>query len=269
LIDAVNELLAKQPKSTLQAVGVGAPNANYYTGCVEHPPNLNWGASTPLQQLLFTSFKVPVVLINDATAAAAGELYLGKGIGLQDFVLVTLGTGLGAGIVANGSIVHGMRGMAGELGHTMVNPNGRFCGCGRRGCLETYVSATGIRRTVYKLLADYTTDSPLRNIPYSDLEASVISKYASNGDSLALEAFDYTGRILGTKLADAAAILGTEKIFLFGGLVFSGELLLAPTRHYLEQNLSPLFKGKVSIEISGLQGKNAAVLGLASLAMKQ
>lgn len=266
LVDVIKSLIGQYPASMLTSVGVGAPNANFYTGCVEHPPNLNWGASTPLKHLLEVEFNVPVVLMNDATAAAAGELRMGHGDGLSDFVLITLGTGLGAGVVSNGEVIHGARGMAGELGHTMVNPNGRYCGCGRRGCLETYVSATGIKRTVYKLLADYMLDSPLRAIPFTELEASVISHYALNGDTIAREAFEYTGRILGAKLADVVAVLSPQKIFLFGGLVFSGELLLEPTRRHLEQQVSPVFKRKTNIEISGLQGKNAAVLGAAVLA---
>lgn len=253
----------------VQAVGIGAPNANYYTGNIERPVNLNWGELTPLVELLKEYYDFPIVLTNDANAAAIGELYYGNAKGMKDFVVITLGTGLGSGIITHGNLLYGHDGFAGELGHTLVNVNGRYCGCGRRGCLETYVSATGIKRTVYKLLADFREPSELRAVPFDELTAANITEAAIRGDKIAIEAFEYTGRVLGMKLADAVVHYSPQAIFLFGGLVKAGDYIFYPTKYHFEKNLMGLFKDKVRILPSGLMDKNAAILGAAALAWKE
>ena len=188
---------------------------------------------------------------------------------MKDFIVFTLGTGLGSGIVANGQVIYGHDGFAGEIGHTLVNVFGRTCGCGRKGCLETYVSATGIKRTVYKLLADYLVDSELRGVSFNDLSGRMITDAALRGDFIAKQAFEYTGRVLGMKLADTVAHFSPEAIFLFGGLVNAGDHLLTPARHHMEENMMRNYKGKVKLLVSGLQNKNAAVMGAASLIWEQ
>lgn len=270
LFVGIRALLAQLPASVqLSGIGIGAPNANYHTGNIENPPNLRWGPVTNICELLKNEFKVPVVLTNDANAAAVGEMRFGSAKGMKDFIMITMGTGLGSGIVVNGRLVYGHDGFAGELGHTLVNVNGRFCGCGRRGCLETYVSATGIRRTVYKLLADYTDPSPLRKVAFDDLSAEMISDHALKGDKIAMLAFEYTGRILGMKLADAVVHTSPEAIFLFGGLANAKDLIFQPAYQNMEAHMTPIFKGKVKLAISGLQGQNAAVLGAAALILDE
>ena len=264
-IDAAKAFLGFEAK--IVGVGIGAPNGNYYQGTIEKAPNLEWQGSVPFVDKLRQYFpEQPVVLTNDANAAAIGEMTFGVARGMQDFIVFTLGTGLGSGIVANGRLIYGHDGLAGELGHTLVNVFGRQCGCGRKGCLETYVSATGIKRTVYKLLADYTEESSLRGVAYDKLSAKMITEAAIAGDFIARQAFEYTGRVLGMKLADTVAHFSPEAIILFGGLVNAGEHLLKPTRHYMEENMMNIYKGKVKLLVSGLQDKNAAVLGASSLA---
>ena len=188
---------------------------------------------------------------------------------MKDFIVITLGTGLGSGIVVDGKIVYGADGFAGELGHTNVKHRGRECGCGKKGCLETYVSATGMKRTVFKLITEKITDSELRNISYNDLTSKMITEAARKGDEIAIEAFEITGRILGVKLADAVACTSPEAIFLFGGLAKAGDLLLEPTQRYMEENLFPIYRGKVKLLLSNLQETNAAVLGASALAWKE
>jgi glucokinase len=209
------------------------------------------------------------VITNDANAAALGELLFGAAKGMKNFVVITLGTGLGSGIVVDGKLVVGHDGFAGEFGHVVAKANGRQCGCGKRGCLETYASATGIRRTAFKMLADINQPSILRNITFEKLSAKMITEAAKTGDPLARAAFEYTGLILGTRLADLVAILNPEAIFFFGGLANAGELLFDPTRRHMEEYMFPVFKGKVKLLTSGLQDKNAAVLGAAALIWKE
>ena len=257
-------------ETELLGIGIGAPNGNYIKGTIEYPPNLNWKGVTPFIDKFKSYHKVPMFLTNDANAAAIGEMIFGDAKGMRDFIVFTLGTGLGSGIVANGELIYGHDGFAGELGHTLVNIFGRECGCGRRGCLETYVSATGIKRTVYKLLADYMEDSELRNIPFDQLTGKAITKAAIRRDSIAIRAFEYTGRILGMKLADTVAHFSPEAIFLFGGLVNAGDYLLKPTRQYMDENIMPIYKkNPVKLLASGLLNKNAAVLGAASMVWKE
>ncbi|MGL1887395.1 MAG: ROK family protein [Reichenbachiella sp.] len=245
--------------------GVGAPNGNYYKGTIEHAPNLNWGEIVDFKDQFTARFKIPVSLTNDANAAALGEMKFGGARGIKDFVVFTLGTGLGSGIVVDGKLVYGNTGMAGELGHVSVNPEGRYCACGRRGCLETYVSATGIKRTVSKLMADYTRPSVLRDISYNDLDGKAITEAAKNHDFIAIKAFEYTGKILGQKLADTVLHTSPKTIFLFGGLVHAGEYLLDPAKHYMEEKMFKPFKNLVDLRPSSLMDKNAAVLGSAAL----
>jgi glucokinase len=249
----------------LLGIGIGAPNANYFKGTVENPPNLQWGNVVHLADLFERQYKIPAVLTNDANAAALGEMKFGVAKGMKNFILITLGTGLGSGIVVDGDLVYGHTGFAGEMGHTTVNYGGRLCGCGRRGCLETYVSVTGIRRTVSKLLADSLVHSELRNISQNELTGEMISKAALNGDKIALEAFEYTGRILGTKLAEAVLFTSPEAIIMFGGLANSKDLILQPTLRHMDENMFHVFRGTVRLMFSSLQDKNAAVLGASGL----
>jgi len=270
LVSDVKEVRRKIPPHNLVGVGVGAPNGNYYRGTIEEAPNLAWKGTVHFTKELKTFFPgVPIVLTNDANAAAIGEMTFGGAKGMKDFIVFTLGTGLGSGIVANGEVIYGNDGFAGEIGHTLVNVFGRTCGCGRKGCLETYVSATGIKRTVYKLLADYMCDSELRGVSFNDLSGYMITEAALKGDFIAQQAFEYTGRVLGMKLADTVAHFSPEAIFLFGGLVNAGDHLLKPAKFHMEDNMLRNFKGKVKLLVSGLQNKNAAVLGASSLAWKE
>lgn len=246
-------------------IGIGAPNANFYRGTIESAPNLPWKGVVPVAETFKKIFHVPVILTNDANAAALGEMIYGKAKTMKDFIVITLGTGLGSGIVSNGRLVNGHDGFAGELGHVIVNPNGRHCGCGRRGCLETYVSATGIKRTVYKMLADHLDQTELRGISFNDLTTKMIAESANRGDVVAKHAFEYTGEVLGTKLADTVAHTDPEAIFLLGGLSLAGDLIFEPTRKHLEQTLMPIYRGKVKVLPSGLQNESTPILGAGSL----
>ena len=248
----------------LVGIGIGAPNANYYKGTVEYPPNLKWGMVKVIE-IAKNYSELPVAITNDANAAAIGELKFGAAKGMKDFIVITLGTGLGSGIVSNGELIYGSDGFAGEIGHTIYDPNGRQCGCGRKGCLETYASASGIKRTVFELLCNSNKPSELRSISFNDLNSKIIFDAALRGDEIALEAFDYTGKVLGTKLADSVAHTSPEAIILFGGLAASGELIFNPTKKYLEENLLNIFKNKVKILPSKLVKGNTAVLGAAAL----
>ena len=246
-------------------VGIGAPNGNYFTGSVVNPPNMNWG-SVNLVEAFNKYMDIPVFVTNDANATAIGEMLFGAARGMKNFIVLTLGTGLGSGIVINGELVYGDDGFAGELGHTCVEPNGRQCGCGNRGCLEAYASVTGIRRTVYILLGEMTADSPLRKIAFDDLDAKMISELARQGDPIALKAFEITAEFLGMSMANAVAFSRPEAIILFGGLTGAGDLLLQPTKNAFEKYLLDLFRGKIQVLKSGLENSNAAILGAAALA---
>lgn len=246
-------------------IGVGAANGNYYKGTIERATNLPWKGIIPLADMLTEEFHMPAIVTNDANAAAVGEMVYGSAKGMKDFIVITLGTGLGSGFVANGMLLNGKHGIAGEVGHTSVNPAGRYCNCGKRGCLETYVSATGIKRTVYKLLADHLEPSELRGISFDNLNTKMITEAAIRGDIVALAAFEYTGRILGMKLAETVVHTDPEAIFLFGGLSLAGDLIFKPTIRHMEANLMPLFRGKVKVLPSGLQNQAAPILGASSL----
>jgi glucokinase len=262
----IEEARAKlTPQARLRGIGIGAPNANHLRGTIEGAVNLDWGASVDFLGLVRERFDLPLAITNDANAAAIGEMLFGHARGLQHFLVITLGTGLGSGIVADGRLLHGASGFAGELGHTLVDPAGRQCGCGRRGCLETYVSATGLRRTAQVVLAERNEASPLRSLSQPELTSKRIFELAEAGDILALEAFDRTARILGLKLADAVAHTSPEAIFLAGGLAAAGELLLEPTQRYLDEFLFGAYKGTVQLRLSGLAAGDSAILGAAAL----
>ena len=250
---------------SLCGIGVGAPNANYYRGTVESPPNLQWKGVVHLADLIKHYYDLPVAVTNDANAAALGEMLYGAAKGMKDFIVITLGTGLGSGIVAGGNMVYGADGFAGEIGHTIVDPEGRQCGCGRQGCLETYASAPGICRTVWELLADRREDSTLRSVSPHDLTAVMIAEAANQGDVIARAAFEYTGKVLGMKLADSVAHTSPEAIILFGGLANAGPLIFEPTKHWMEEYMLNIFRNKVKLLPSGLKDADTAVLGAAAL----
>lgn len=265
LCDAIELSIKKSDEElNLIGVGVGAPSGNYHTGTIENAANLRWEGELDIAGLIGKRMNVDVKLTNDANAAALGERIFGGAKGMTDYMVITLGTGLGSGIVVNGDILYGHDGFAGELGHVIMRPGGRKCGCGRRGCLETYVSATGVKRTAYKMLAKEMDHSSLRDIPYNQLTAKMVAEAAGKGDSLALEVFEYTGKMLGEALANVASITSPKAIFFFGGLAKAGNLLFDPVRRAMEKNILFLYKDKISLLPSGL-GDDAAVLGAAAL----
>lgn len=251
-------------------VGIGAPNGNYYTGSIENAVNLTWRGVVPVVEKMKKYHPGrTVVMTNDANAAAIGEMVFGGARGMKDFCVITLGTGLGSGLVVAGNLVYGHDGFAGELGHVNVFLNGRTCACGRKGCLETYASASGIRRTVYWLLSERLEESELRTVSFMDLTARMICDAALRGDLIAREAFEYTGWVLGNKLADTVAHNSPEAIFLLGGLANARELIIEPTRRHMEEALLPFYRNKVSIRLSDLPDMNAGVLGAGALAWNE
>ena len=254
----------RTPNSRLIGVGIGAPNGNYFHGTIENAPNLKWKGIVPLAKLFRDALNVPAVLTNDANAAALGELFFGGAKGMKDFIFITLGTGLGSGIVVNGQMVYGHDGFAGELGHTIIIQHGRQCGCGRKGCLEQYCSATGIVKTYFEILKSGHPDA-LKDLDQSKIDAKFIFEKALNGDEDAFYAFNYTGELLGFALANSVAYTSPEAIFLFGGLAQAGELLFNPTILSFEKNLLNNYKGKVKLLPSSLPEDDAAILGAASL----
>lgn len=258
-------LLGNDPDYSLQGIGIGAPNANYYKGTIEQAPNLPWKGFIEFVKLLKQYFEVPMAITNDANAAAIGEMVYGGAKGMDNFLVITLGTGLGSGFVVNGKLIYGADGFAGELGHVTVYDNGRQCGCGKRGCLETYVSATGIKRTIYELLAERNEPSELRDISFNKLTAEMITQSALREDPIALAAFEFTGEILGKKLADTIALTSPEAIFIFGGLANAKNLIFQPTWHHMEKNLMKIYQNKVKLLPSLLKHKNAGVMGASAL----
>jgi glucokinase len=270
LVKRIHELCLEEfapfePTHSLMGIGIGAPNANFYDGTVRTPPNLSWHGDVPIAELFRDSFGLPVAVTNDANAAAIGEMMFGAARGMRHFIVVTLGTGVGSGIIVNGEVLYGHDGYAGELGHTTVDPQGRLCGCGKQGCLEAYASAGGLCRTVLSLLADWNSESVLRSVPVNRLTSLMVHEAAESGDAVALEAFEVTGRILGMKLADAVAITSPEAIFLFGGMAGAGEILFKPTRESMEKHLLSTYRNRVKLLPSGLMNGNAAILGAAAL----
>lgn len=251
----------------IKGIGVGAPNGNFYTGTIEYAPNLPWKGIIPLAKMIEDKFKLPVTLTNDANAAAIGENMYGAAQGMKDFIMITLGTGVGSGIVANGQLIYGHDGFAGELGHTIVIPDGRLHeGTGKHGSLESYASATGVKLTAIETLEKSKEPSLLRKIPKDAMDSKAVFEAAIQGDKLALEIFEYTGKILGLALANAVMFSSPEAIVLFGGLTKAGDLILKPTRHYMEENLIQVFQNKVKILVSHLKESDAAILGASALA---
>ncbi|MEN9350914.1 MAG: hypothetical protein RL372_1892 [Bacteroidota bacterium] len=251
----------------IKGIGVGAPNGNFYTGTIEYAPNLPWKGIIPLARMMEDKFKIPVVLTNDANAAAIGEMMYGAAQGMKDFIMITLGTGVGSGIVANGKLIYGHDGFAGELGHTTIIPNGRLHeGTGKRGSLESYASATGVRLTTLEILEKSSEPSSLRSIPSDQIDSKKVYEAAIAGDAVAKEIFESTGTILGAALANFVMFSSPEAIILFGGLTKAGDLILKPTRESMEANLIQIFQNKVKILVSHLKESDAAILGASALA---
>ncbi len=256
----------KNNPESLLGIGIGAPNGNYFRGTIEFAPNLQWKGVVPVVDILSQYFpSLKIVLTNDANAAAIGEMIYGNARGEKDFILITLGTGVGSGIVSDGKLIYGHDGFAGEIGHTVYDPNGRQCGCGRKGCLETYASAGGILKTATELIEQTTTPSILRNKAIGDLTTKDVGEAAQHNDPLALEAFDFTARILAIKLADSVAHTSPSSIYIFGGVAKAGDVLMQPLKKYFEDSLLKIFKNKIQIRLSGLSENDAAILGAAAL----
>lgn len=252
-------------KDMIRGIGIGAPNANYFSGCIEFAPNLPWKGVIPLANLVRERMGIPVAITNDANAAAIGEMAYGAARGMKDFIVITLGTGVGSGIVVGGQLVYGHDGFAGELGHMIVRRNGRMCGCGRQGCLETYTSATGVARTAREYLSIRSDESILRGVEIEQITSKDVYDAAMKGDALALEIFESTGAILGEAFADFVTFSSPEAIILFGGLTKSGDLLMNPIKHHMEKNLLKIYQGKTKLLFSQLKESDAAVLGASAL----
>ena len=252
----------------LAGIGCGAPDANFYTGCIEQATNLPWKGVVPLAKLISERMGVKCTVTNDANAAAQGEMIYGSARGMKNFIVITLGTGVGSGIVTDGKLLYGHDGFAGELGHCKVDysGNGRLCGCGQRGCIEAYASATGVARTAMEIITATTQPTLLRQLPDIDhITSKDVFDAAEQGDLVAKQIFDYTGHLLGMKMADYVHFSSPEAIILFGGLTKSGHWIMDPIREAFEQNLMPLWKGKIPVYVSILKDSDAAILGAASL----
>lgn len=272
--DYIDELYAEASRlieandavGKIHGIGIGAPNANYFTGMIDDGVNLPWPTPLPLAKLVSEKFGIPVAITNDANAAAIGEMTYGAARGIKDFIMITLGTGVGSGIVINGQVVYGHDGFAGELGHMIVKRNnGRLCGCGRTGCLEAYCSATGVARTAREFLEIRTEPSLLRNLDIDQITSKDVYDAAINGDKLAKDIFEYTGTILGEAMCDMMVFSSPSAFILFGGLSKSGDLLLKPLRAAMERNMLSCFKGKAKVMLSELKEADAAVLGASAL----
>lgn len=251
----------------IRAIGIGAPDGNYYTGTIEHAANLVWKGSVPVARMFEDALGIPARVTNDANAAAMGEMTYGVARGMKNFVMITLGTGVGSGIVVDGKVVYGSDGFAGELGHFVIDhsKNGRSCGCGRSGCLETYTSATGVARTTREFLEKSTEPSLLRDIDPEKVTSYDVFKAAEQGDRIALDIFDFTGTVLGTACADFATFNSPEAFVFFGGLTKAGDYLMKPLRKAYDEHVLRLYKGEAKLLISALNGSEAAVLGASAL----
>ena len=249
----------------IKGMGVGAPNGNYYSGTIEFAPNLHWKGVIPLAAMFDERLGIPPALTIDANAAAIGEMTYGAARGMKDFIMITLGTGVGSGIVINGQLVYGHDGFAGELGHVMVEKDGRICGCGRKGCLETYCSATGVARTAREFLVARSEPSLLRNVPAEEIQSKDVYDAAVKGDKLAQDIFQFTGDILGRALANFIAFSSPEAIILFGGLAKSGDYIMKPIQKAMDDNVLNIYKGKTKLLLSQLKDADAAVLGASAL----
>jgi len=269
LSNCINETIDGIKDVSLVSVGIGAPNGNYYHGTIEYAPNLVWDGVIPMCKMFENYYDFPVVLTNDANAAAMGEMIYGGAKSMKDFIIITLGTGLGSGIVVNAEVLYGSTGFAGEIGHTIVDPGGRDCGCGRQGCLENYSSATGICRTFSELLGKRRDKSDLRGINYENLSSKMITEAAKKGDKIAIEAFDVTARWLALSLVNSVAFSSPEAIFLFGGLANAGKFIFDPVQKHFDNNVQKIFKNTVKILPSEIKESNAAVLGASALAWNE
>ncbi len=251
----------------IHAMGIGAPCGNYYKGTIEHAANLVWAKGiVPLADMFAEKLGIPVAITNDANAAAMGEMKYGVAVGMDNFVELTLGTGVGSGIVANGQLIYGCDGFAGELGHMVVEPDGRPCGCGRKGCLETYCSATGVVRTTVAMLEESAGPTSLREIPTAEITSYDVYKAAMAGDAMAQEVFRQTGRRIGIACANISTFLSPEAFIFFGGLAQAGEILFRPIEEAYNEHVLSLYKGKAKFLMSGLDGAKAAILGSSALA---
>lgn len=276
LANAIKEIIKSvklvNPDISIIGIGIGAPNGNYYSGTIEHAPNLSFKGVIMFVDLLKKHFSDinNISLTNDANAAAIGEMIYGGAKEMKNFVVYTLGTGVGSGLVVNGDLVYGHDGFAGECGHTTLIPNGRLCGCGALGHLEAYCSAPGMARTAFELMAKYNaTDSLLADKTFNQLDSKMIYEAAKKGDKIALEVFEITGNYLGQGLADTVHHLSPEAIFLFGGPVAAGDLIFEPTRKSMEKHLLPIFKNKIKLLPSQLKAGDAAIVGASALAWKE
>ena len=249
----------------VKGIGIGAPNGNFYSGTIEFAPNLPWKGVIPLATMFEERLGIPTALTNDANAAAIGEMTYGAARGMKDFIMITLGTGVGSGIVVNGQLVYGHDGFAGELGHVIARRDGRMCGCGRKGCLETYCSATGVTRSAREFLTSSTEPSLLRAIPAESITSKDVYDAAVKGDKLALQIFEFTGQVLGEAIADFIAFSSPEAIILFGGLAKSGEYIFKPIQKAIDENILTIYKGKTKLLMSELKDADAAVLGASAL----
>ena len=251
----------------IKGIGIGAPNGNFYTGTIDYAPNLHWKGIVPLAKMVTERFQKPCSLTNDANAAAVGEMMYGAARGMRDFIMITLGTGVGSGIVANGQMIYGHDGFAGELGHTIIRPGGRLhWGTGAYGSLEAYASATGIVLTAKEMLAEHpSVNSLLREIDAEDISAKTVAQAAFKGDKLALEVYEFTGKILGEALANFVMFSSPEAIILFGGVIKAGKILLDPIKRHMEMNLLPIFQNKIKLLFSELKEFDAAILGASAL----
>jgi glucokinase len=267
LYASISPLIDSQKKNhSIKGIGIGAPNGNYYKGTIEHAPNLEWKGVVPVAELVSAKFSLPVALTNDANAAAVGEMMYGAARGMKDFIMITLGTGVGSGIIANGQLILGHDGFAGELGHVMVIPGGRLHpGTGLRGSLESYASASGVVKTALEFLADPNQESVLKQIPAKDLDSKKIFEAAMQGDALAKKIFEFTGQILGEALANFVMFSSPQAIILFGGLTRAGDIIMKPVHEHMEKNLLPIFRNKVKLLFSELKESDAAILGASAL----
>jgi len=270
--ELINSVKLLNPDIEIQGIGIGAPNGNYYTGTIEYAPNLSFKGVVHLVNLLKVKFPelTAIALTNDANAAAIGEMIYGGAKGMQNFVMYTLGTGVGSGIVVNGDLVYGHDGFAGECGHTTLIPGGRVCGCGALGHLEAYCSAPGMKRTAFELMVKYNaSDSLLADKSFDELDSKMIFDAAEKGDKIALEVFEMTGQWLGQGLADTVHHLSPEAVFLFGGPTAAGDYIFKPTKESMEQHLLPIFKNKIKILPSQLKAGDAAIVGASALVYKE
>ena len=266
IYDKVSPLIMKHcGQRQFDGIGVGAPNANYYTGTIEQAPNLHWKGIVPFAKLMTEKFKVPCKMTNDANAAALGEMMFGAARGMKEFIMITLGTGVGSGIISNGQLIYGHDGFAGELGHTIVKPGGRkHWSTGSEGSLEAYASATGITITAKKMRAEFP-HSMLNNFKEEDIDSKVVFECAQKNDEVAIEVFRYTGQKLGEAFANFVMFSSPEAILLFGGVIKSGDFIMKPTKLHMERNLLPIFRNKVKLVFSELDEADAAILGASAL----